>query len=345
MPKFSESKEKRSDWGMAQQELVETLNKGLSETKNQWKLPNDIFTNGGYTIDEMRRALKGSVKHISNFDQRTLNELIDAGQTGQTAKVLSTVWDAAFESNIGRQFVTVISEGKQRSVKIPVEGRPAFTEIAHGAWGDGPETGKDYTFVEWSVKKFGARVSISQDMVDDAEWAVVQRQLRMLGLAYGEFETNRILDTMFTDAGQAVGSAGTLTTALILQGWRKFQRFPGGGTRVPTHLILSPEHYEDLAASDTPFQNLLFHRQDLSAGKVQAAVGFLPGSQMTVVVHPALAANTSLMIAKDTAGVLLVRQDLNVEELDDPLHDLVHGKASSRVEYKTIEANSICKFS
>ena len=331
-------------FGKAQGKLTEMLNKNLDATH---KLPNSTFT-GTYTMNEMRRALHGATKHIADFEHKGLSELIDAGQTGQTAKVLSTVWDAAFETNIGRQFVSVISEGKQRSVKIPVEGRPVFIEVAHGATGEGPETGKDYTFVEWSVKKFGARISISQDMIDDAAWNVVQRQLALLGSSYGEFETNRILDTMFTDAGQSVAASGTLTMAHITEAWRKFQRFPGGGTRIPTHLVISPEHYEDIAV-DTAFQNLLFHRPDISGGAKEGglpgAVGFIPGSAIQVITHPALAANTSLMIAKGTAGVLLVRQDLNIEEIDDPLRDLVHGKGSSRVEYKTIEANSILKFS
>jgi len=340
---WRQRKDSDGTFGSAQQKLVETLNSKLTE---QYKLPKKIFTEG-YSMEEQRRALNGAMKHIANFNQKNLFELIDAGQTGQTAKVLSTVWDAAFESNIGRQFVQVMSEGKQTSVKIPVEGRPAFTEVAPGATGEGPETGKDYTFVTVTVKKFMGRISISQDMIDDAAWNVVQRQLKALGQAYGEFETNRILDTMVTDAGQSIAAA-TLTIPLITQGWRLLQRFPGGGTRVPTHLIISPEHYEDLAA-DTAFQNLLFHRPDISGGAreggLKGAVGFIPGSNIEVVTHPALAANTSLMIAKDTAGVLLVRQDLNIEEIDDPLRDLVHGKGSSRVEYKTIEANSIIKFS
>jgi len=339
---WKQRKDSDGTFGGAQNKIAEMLNSKLPGDK---KLPKNVFSDGGYTINEMRRAMSGALKQIEG---KHLSELIDAGQTGQTAKVLSTVWDAAFESNIGRQFVQVMSEGKQRSVKIPVEGRPAFTEVAHGATGGGPETGKDYTFVTIEVKKFMGRISISQDMIDDAAWNVVQRQLRALGQAYGEFETNRILDTMFTDAGQSVAASGTLTMAFITEGWRKFQRFPGGGTRVPTHLIISPEHYEDLAA-DTAFQNLFFHRPDVSGGPndggLKGAVGFIPGTSMSVITHPALAANTSLMIAKDTAGVLLVRQDLNIEEIDDPLRDIVHGKGSSRVEYKTVEANSILKFS
>jgi len=338
---WKQRKDSDGTFGSAQNKIAEMLNSKLPGDK---KLPKNVFSDGGYSIDEMRRAMSGAMKQIEG---KSLTELIDAGQTGQTAKVLSTVWDAAFETNIGRQFVQVMSEGKQRSVKIPVEGRPAFVEVAHGATGGGPETGKDYTFVTIEVKKFMGRISISQDMIDDAAWNVVQRQLRALGMAYGEFETNRILDTMFTDAGQSVAASGTLTMAKVTEGWRKFQRFPGGGTRQPSHLVISPEHYEDLAA-DTAFQNLFFHRPDVSGGAksggLQGAVGFIPGSNITVITHPALAADTSLMIAKDTAGVLLVRQDLNIEEIDDPLRDIVHGKGSSRIEYKTVEANSICKF-
>ena len=336
---WKQRKDSNGTWGGAQQQLAEMLNSKLDSAH---KLPKNVFTDGGFSYEQQNRALKSAFKSIEG---KHLSELIDAGQTGQTAKVLSTVWDAAFESNIGRRFVQVMSEGKQTSVKIPVEGRPAFTEIAPGATGGGPETGKDYVFVTVAVKKFMGRISISQDMIDDAAWNVVQRQLRALGQAYGEFETNRILDTMFTDAGQSV-TAATLTMPNVTEAWRKLQRFPGGGTRAPTDLIISPEHYEDLAA-DTAFQNLFFHRPDVSgpanSGGLKGAVGFIPGSNITVTTHPALAANTSLMIAKDTAGVLLVRQDLNLEEIDEPLRDLVHAKGTSRIEYKTVEANSIVK--
>lgn len=324
--------------GSAQQHLVEQLNKGLDGAH---KLPANAFS-GGFSIDEMRRGLKGAMKHIDNFHEKNLSELISADATGQTAKVLSTVWDAAFESNIGRELVAVITESKQRTVKIPKDGRPAYRLLAHGMFTDGPDTGKEPTFVEISVQKFGARIPISKDMIDDAEFSVIQRQLKMLGQAWGEFETNRIVDAMVADAGQSVAAAGTLTTAKVVEAWRLFQRFPGGGTRQPSHLVISPEHYEDMTA-DTSFQNILFHRPDLSGqDKMNGVVGFLPGN-LKVMTHPAVAADTSIMIAKDTAGVYLVRQDLNIEELDDPLHDIVNGKASIRAEYGTIEANSIVK--
>ncbi len=256
---WKQRKDSKGSWGGAQHELAEMLNSKLDSLH---KLPKNVFTDGGYSYEQQNRVLHGAMKHIGDFSQKSLHELIDAGQTGQTAKVLSTVWDAAFESNIGRRFVQVMSEGKQTSVKIPVEGRPNFTEVAPGATGGGPETGKDYVFVTVAVKKFMGRISISQDMIDDAAWNVVQRQLRALGQAYGEFETNRILDTMFTDAGQSVAAAA-LTMPNVTEAWRLLQRFPGGGTRAPTHLIISPEHYEDLAA-DTAFQNLFFHRPDVS---------------------------------------------------------------------------------
>jgi len=337
-----ETRDGLGKFGHAHQQLLETLNKRLTETKANFSLPKNSLT-GNYTMQEMSRFVKLSMKHIEGFDKMSLGsvqETIDKSQSGAVAKILTTVWDAAYNTNIGRQLVNVIPT-RNTSVKIPKEGRMAWKEIAAGG-GDGPRTQADYSFVTIAVKKYRAIVGIEDDMIADAEWGVVERQLSALGISYGEFETDLVVSGMVTGAGQTVTAAGTLTTAKVIEAWKKFARYSGGGYRTPTHLISSPEHYEDMTA-DTQFQNLLYHRPDIAGGdKVQGMVGFLPGN-IQVLVHPSVPADTSILISKPYAAALVVRQDLNIEELDDPLNDLVRGKGTSRIGFGMVEANACVK--
>lgn len=335
MPDFQKVSDGKGNFGKAHTTLVSELNEQLVKADSKIKLPSNMFT-AGYTMQEMSRMLKASIKSL-NEEQSLSEAVILQSSAGLTAKVLTTIWDAAYETNIGRQLVTVISQDNP-TVKIPKEGRAEWIEVSKGG-GDGPQTKADYSFTEWSAKKYQAVVKVEQDMIDDALWAVIQRQLAALGNSFGEFETNLIVDTLYAGKGQDVTGAGTLTMAKVIEAWRKFQRYPGGGMRTPSHLVLSPEHFENLT-TDAAFQNILYHRADLASNKIQGAVGFIPGN-IEVLVHPALAANTSMMIQKSLAGVHLIRQDLNLEEIDDPLADLVRAKGSFRGYPKVTEANCI----
>lgn len=333
---FDKTQDKKGAFGKAHSGLVYELNEQLGKSGAKYTIPANMFTSG-YSMQEMGRMLKTSMKNIITEEQSLSEAVILQSSAGLTAKVLTTIWDAAYNTDIGRQLVTVINQDNP-TIKIPKEGRAEWLEISSGG-GDGPQTKADYTFTEWSAKKYRAIVKVEQDMIDDALWAVVQRQLAALGSSFGEFETELILDTLYAGKGQDVSGAGTLTMAKVIEAWRKFQRYPNGGMRTPTHLVLSPEHYEDLTA-DAAFQNILYHRPDLATNKIQGAVGFIPGN-IQVMVHPALAVDTSMMLCKDLAGVHLVRQDLNLEEIDDPLNDLVRAKGTFRGFPKVTEANCI----
>lgn len=330
-------------FGSMQKNLVVALNEQLKERSAGFKLPSDAL-NGGYRLEEMNRMLKASLKHIDQFDQMSLNEMvgldetIDKTQAGTVAKILTTIWDAAYIANIGRDLVTVVTQDNP-SIKIPKESRMEWLEHSTGR-GDGARSQADTTFAEWSVKKYRSIVGIEQDMIDDAAWGVIQRQLMALGRSYGEFETNLIIDTLYSGRGQNVTGAGTLTVAKVNEAWRMLQRYPGGGTRTPTHLVISPEHYED-AAADSSFQNILYHRPDLAGpDKMQGIVGFLPGN-IKVMTSPALDADTSMLICQPYAGVHLIRQDANLSQIDDPLNDLVRAKGTARVYPSVVEANCI----
>ena len=127
-------------------------------------------------------------KSMPGLAEKSLGEILLAGDAGATAKVLSIVWDAAKDPflTIGRRLCQVY-QTENSSVKIP-----AAKKSSHD-WGAGRASEETYTFVTIDVAKSGGLARVSKEMIEDAEWDVVQRQLRELGEAYSEFQSKFIL--------------------------------------------------------------------------------------------------------------------------------------------------------
>ncbi len=142
---------------------------------------------------------------------------------------------------------------------------------------------------------------------------------------------------MVSDAGSsmAASTAGTLKfsdiASLYAIMWNEKKR------RADT-LIVNPTEFSDLL-KDTSVQNWIVYRgRDLEP---EGQVPYLAG--MRVEVTSLLSSGTALLVDTKNAGVLFIRRDLMIEEVNDPVNDLVEAPARARWNYKTIDANAIGK--
>lgn len=116
--------------------------------------------------------------------------------------------------------------------------------IAEGAeiWLDTPT----FTNVNLKPLKFGLRINITAEMMEDSMFPLLQRSAAIAGRRLAENETNIILTALDTSSNDVVGGA-TLTLGNITSAMRNLEDVDAQ----PTDMLIGPEALSDLRQIDT----------------------------------------------------------------------------------------------
>jgi len=276
---------------------------------------------------ELRQKMAEALK-----DKR-LAELLLSDVSQATAKVLDVVWEAAKPNLIGRELAVVVAQDLP-SLKVPRAKLSKAYEIAEGA--EIPVGTEDYDSVTLTPKKYGVRPLISREMIEDAEWDVIEYQLAEAGRAMADLETEKIILEMISDAGNSVaaGTSGTLAYADVVNILKEcmIDEF------VPDVLAIHPSEFADLL-KDAAIQKAMDWGGPAVAptGRIANLLG------MRVLVSTKVTSGTALVVDSKHAGVLFIRRDVTVEEYEDPVKDLAGVAVTARWIYDTLRANAIGK--
>jgi len=276
---------------------------------------------------ELRQKMAEALK-----DKR-LAELLLSDVSQATAKVLDVVWEAAKPNLIGRELAVVVAQDLP-SLKVPRAKLSKAYEIAEGA--EIPVGTEDYDSVTLTPKKYGVRPLISKEMIEDAEWDVIEYQLAEAGRAMADLETEKIISEMISDAGNSVaaGTGGTLAYADVVNILKEclIDDF------APDTLAIHPSEFADLL-KDAAIQKAMDWGGPAVAptGRIANLLG------MRVLVSTKVTSGTALVIDSKHAGVLFIRRDVTVEEYEDPVKDLAGVAVTARWVYDTLRANAIGK--
>jgi len=276
---------------------------------------------------ELRQKMAEALK-----DKR-LAELLLSDVSQATAKVLDVVWEAAKPNLIGRELAVVVAQDLP-SLKVPRAKLSKAYEIAEGA--EIPVGTEDYDSVTLTPKKYGVRPLISKEMIEDAEWDVIEYQLAEAGRAMADLETEKIISEMISDAGNSVaaGTGGTLAYADVVNILKECLT----DDFAPDTLAIHPSEFADLL-KDSAIQKAMDWGGPAVAptGRIANLLG------MRVLVSTKVTSGTALVIDSKHAGVLFIRRDVTVEEYEDPVKDLAGVAVTARWIYDTLRPNAIGK--
>jgi len=288
-------------------------------------------TFSGKPISLMQAELR---RKIGSFlENNRLQEILLSDASQATAKVLDTVWEAAKPNLIGRELTVVIAQDVP-SIKVPKAKLSKAYEVAEGA--EIPVGTEDYDSVTLTPKKYGVRPLISREMVEDAEWDVIEYQLAEAGRAMADLETEKIITQMISDAGNSVAAAtsGTLAYTDVVDILKEclVDNF------TPDVLVIHPTELADLL-KDTAIQKAMEWGGPPVApsGAVTKLLG------MRVLVSTKVTSGTALAVDSKHAGVLFIRRDITAEDYEDPVKDLAGVAITARWAYATLRADAIGK--
>lgn len=276
---------------------------------------------------ELRQKIGEALKN------NRLHEILLSDASQATAKVLDTVWEAAKPQLIGRELAVVIAQDAPL-IKVPRAKISKAFEVAEGA--EIPVGTEDYDSVTLTPKKYGVRPLISREMVEDAEWDVIEYQLTEAGRAMADLETETIITQMISDAGNSVGAGtgGTLAYSDVVNIVKEC--LIDGYT--PDIIAIHPGELADLL-KDTAIQKAMEWGGEAVApsGQIARLLG------MRVLVSTKVTSGTALVVDSKHAGVLFIRRDITAEDYEDPVKDLAGVAITSRWAYTTLRTEAIGK--
>ena len=272
---------------------------------------------------------------------KSLQELADSGILFKSAEnelikqnLFNIIKDAAIASPVGRQVIDVINMKYGSTLDFDLADKDSMDvrEIAEGAVY--PLDAESYTKKSATPKKYGIRIAVTNEMIEDSNWDLVQRNLREAGRRMGLKEdslifaalqdtTNGFASATTAGTSHAITSGGTeLAMADLTEG----QRVVDQENYTPNTLVLNPKQVKELRDLDTLTEaDKIGDRRMYERGWVGRIYG------MDTIITNTLSADTAIVMDKNEGGGLVIRRPLTVEKWKEPIRDLTEAVVSTRM--------------
>jgi hypothetical protein len=277
---------------------------------------------------------------------KKLKEMTLSSQAFAVAEVNRVVWEALKPNLIFRELVTVWHTNNPTFRFIRAILMPRAFDV-----GEGTEVriaGERYDYIDVNMRKIGVRPTISREMVEDAQWDVVARQLAEGGRAMAQKENElglAILNTQGTSSNNYQGWANTIASAN--SAYIAYPDLVGAiGTlrennAFPDTAAVYPSEEADLLNDDKFIHSFYF------GGLAKKAMGppdfFGQVLGIRTLTSTLVTAGNSLVIDTARAAGFVIRRDVTVENLVDPIKDVSGAVFTERMNLGVLRAPAICQ--
>ena len=295
------------------------------------RIPEKYFWKDPYGNDHNVRELLLS-EHIESASliQEKVSDFVNEG-----AKPYICAREAAF-------IVNGIKSNAYRHIK-GAAGTYAV-EVPEGA--EIPHLNQNYDKADVTIKKYGINAAITSEMMEDGLVDVMMYELKYAGEAM-ENTLNKVwLGELLDDAGNEHDCAGaSLGRSAILSAKGLVE---ADGFR-PDTIILHPEA-ANLVLRDYTTAYTETGEAIMQKGMLPTIGGMKPyvlGTEDNTTSY-AWEYNSDgdmgmVIIEKDKAAVIAMNRDITVEQMKDPVHDLVNLPITMRFGVESVHTNAICR--
>lgn len=268
---------------------------------------------------------------------KSLQELADSGVLFQSHEselvkqnLFAIIKEASIASPVGRQIVDVINMQFGSTLDFDLADKDSMKVrlVAEGA--EIPLDAESYTKKSITPQKYGVRIGITNRMIEDSNWDLIERNLREAGRRMGLKEDELIFTEMQDTTngfpsvtGHNITSAGTeLAIADIVGAMKVIEQ----QDYVPKIMVMNPEQTSELRQLDTFVEaDKVGDRRVFERGWVGRIFG------LDTIITSQLAASKVLVLDSNEAGGLIIRRPLTVEKFKDSVRDLTQASITTRM--------------
>lgn len=316
----------------------------LTEEQNTKLATYSSSFSGAISIEEAKSAIKVH-EALTTADANILMPKV----------IQQVVLDASEAQLVATQYFKKINLNEGRSMEFVHFGAIRAFEVAEGQ--EYPEQTLNLTkngigTVDVKVKKYGLKVSITDEMISDSQWDVIGLHLQAAGRALARLKEENMF-RQFTTHGHVVYDAKLFAKGQ--DGYPTGRGFDGEMNGTLTADDITDMAVSVMSAGYTPTTILmhplcwsLFAKNEALQGASISAFGQgVAGSDprefntsnalgLEIVFSPYIPFNQDdktfdfFIIDKNNVGVLLVKDEISTEQFDDPTRDIQSLKLKER---------------
>lgn len=205
-------------------------------------------------------------------------------------------------------------------------------EVAEGA--EVPLDTQDYETITFTFTKYGVAVRITREMMEDSQFELLQRNVRLAGRRFGENETRLVLNALeganTTVTGGAAITIANLTVAMFNVEEENF---------TPTDFLVGNEVLQDLRNIDTFAEADKWG--DSTSFNRTGMVGRIYGLNVHRFSTQVGTATRAYVLDRDQAYGIAIKRDITVENTTLPTFDMEGAVITQRIDVQLLRATAV----
>jgi len=335
--------------------LIKALEAAVAGPGERNRIQNEIVTR---YLPEIERSL-GSAYMVEGADGKQyrarellLSEGIEGSSLTQT-EVYRTVLEGAEPVKCMRQAVPIFNMNSNvMQMNIGETGSYA-PFVAEGA--EIPINTQDYSTRTWTARKFGERPVITNEMVNDSLFSVIELEIRKAGQRIENTLNQWMLQVLMDNAGNEHDLAAAISTNGGIVAAINARSLCVADGYLPDTIIVNPAITPYLYKDFVPGYNPVA-QQVLISGQLPSLMGcrvFECGVDCNSASSPIAATHTwgdktdgnigMLVFDSANCGGIGMRQDIRIEQYSDPIRDLTGISVTMRAACQYGVANAIAR--
>jgi len=273
--------------------------------------------------------------------ERAVKELLQAEDISETTllqeEVIKKVYEGAEPARCVRE-VFPIQKTKSYAVRFIAGAAGTYaSEVAEGA--EIPVGQEDYSKIDVEVKKYATRPLITKEMVDDCLFNIIEHEIRKAGFRL-ENTLNRVVLTTLLKELDGISDIDPAGTHLAVTDIAKAVGAVKAKNWMPDTLITHPmAEAQLLQDSNLVYVCYAGTEAPLREGAIPRLLGLKPWT-LSVTAEPNSGVYWdgtdadnhyyALVLDSQNTAVIVMRDDITIEQYEDPIHDLVGITAKMR---------------
>ena len=278
-------------------------------------------------------------------EYKFLKELLTTGTGTEGSlliprKIYPTLVDEAMKMLIPRELAAIYVgpgqiPGSSVDINRMVENTMDVRVVSEGA--EVPLDQVEYNNLNVRPIKYGVAIRITREMLEDANFNLLDHNIRIAGRRFAENENSVIITNALEAAANLVSGGAAITIANITRAMQYLE----DADKMPTDFLVGFEVLNDLRNIDTFVEfDKIGNTEMLSRGFVGNLYGM---NVIRVSTNAGMTTTTSYVIDRDWAYVMVEKRPLSVENFELPTFDMSGAVLTHRFDVQPLRTNAIAR--
>ena len=291
------------------------------------------------------RAIQLSVSLVKMSQYKFLKEYLHTGLGTEGSlliprKIYPTLIEESIKMLIPRELASLYIgpdqiPGSSIDINREVENKMDVRQVAEGA--EIPLDQTEYNNLNVKPIKYGVAVRITREMLEDANFNLLDHNIRVAGRRFAENENSVIITNALDSAANTVSGGAAITIANITRAIQYLE----DADKVATDLIIGFEVLNDLRNIDTFVEaNKVGNTEMLQRGFIGTIYGL---NVVRVSTNAGMTTTTAYVIDRNYAYVIVEKRPLTIENFELPTFDMSGAVLTQRFDVQPLRTNAIAK--